>query len=156
MKTRLQNRQNRLRPQTADLKRLALFFLERAVRIDPSLDGEVSVLLMDDEGMRALNRRFSGRDETTDVLSFRYLPQAGIRGGTTGECMVNAERALQLGKRHGGVARELALYIAHACDHLTGADDADDRQRRRMRRRELRWLREAAARGLLTEDMVQT
>ncbi len=133
-----------------------MFFMERAARIEPSLDGEISVIFLDDRGMRTLNRRFSQRDETTDVLSFRYLPQAGISGGTTGECVVNAERAFQLGKRHGGVARELALYIAHACDHLTGADDADDRQRRRMRRRELRWLREATVRGFLTEDMVRT
>lgn len=105
--------------------------------------------------MRRLNRRFSGHDETTDVLSFRFTDQPGMTGVTLGECVVNAERALRVGPRYGGTARELALYIAHACDHLSGADDAGESQRRRMRQRELRWLREAAAQGALTEDIIK-
>ena len=32
--------------------------------------GEVSLLLTDDQTVRALNREFRGLDETTDVLSF--------------------------------------------------------------------------------------
>ena len=35
---------------------------------------------------------------------------------------------------------ELALYIAHGLDHLSGADDATYEGYRTMRRRELRWL----------------
>ncbi len=137
------------------LKRLTLFFLERAARLDPGLDGEISLTLLDDAAMRRLNRRFSGCDETTDVLSFRYAQPSGVSETTIGECVVNAERALHAGVRYGGTARELALYIAHACDHLTGADDAGEPERRRMRRRELRWLREAAGCGLLTEDLIR-
>ena len=33
-------------------------------------DAEVSVLLIGDEAMRTLNRRYRGKDRTTDVLSF--------------------------------------------------------------------------------------
>jgi len=52
-------------------------------------------------------------------------------------------------RRAGGPDRELALYLAHGCDHLAGADDATPRQRAAMRRRELRWLRAAAHADLL-------
>ena len=40
------------------------------------------------------------------------------------------------------VAMELLLYVAHGMDHLSGADDLDERSRAGMRARELRWLRE--------------
>lgn len=153
----LNNRQHHLRVQTAKLKRLVAFFLQRAERLDPSLRGAVSIVLLGDSGMRRLNRRFLGCDETTDVLSFRYATSAADPDDlTAGECVVNAQRALQVGPLHGGVARELALYLAHACDHLAGADDATETQRRRMRRREQRWLRQAKNQCLLTDSLLRS
>ncbi len=144
-----------MRVRIADLKRLALFFLERAALIDPELHGEISIALLDDDGMRELNKLFLGRNATTDVLSFRYGRQSGQPETIAGECIINAQRALHLGPRHGGAARELALYLAHACDHLAGEEDDNEQRRRRMRRRELRWLREAKNRNLLNEDMIR-
>jgi rRNA maturation RNase YbeY len=110
--------------------------------------GEVSVVLVDDRRMATLNARWLGHGETTDVLSLCYDP---LPGQTTrdGELIVNVERAAQARRYGWGFARELALYIAHGCDHLGGADDADPDQRRRMRRRELRWLRQARQLGLV-------
>jgi ssRNA-specific RNase YbeY (16S rRNA maturation enzyme) len=35
---------------------------------------------------------------------------------------------------------ELALYIAHGFDHLSGADDDTPARRAAMRRTEMRWL----------------
>ena len=49
-----------------------------------------------------------------------------------------------MGRLPGGLQR----LLAHACDHLSGADDADPHARRRMRRRELRWLQKADAEGV--------
>jgi ssRNA-specific RNase YbeY (16S rRNA maturation enzyme) len=74
-----------------------------------------------------------------------------------GEIVVNVERAAEAGPGHwprtrgdrSAIARELALYIAHGCDHLCGADDASRVDRLRMRRRELRWLRAAERDGCL-------
>jgi ssRNA-specific RNase YbeY (16S rRNA maturation enzyme) len=60
---------------------------------------------------------------------------------------VNAERARAEGLRRGGVADELALYIAHGCDHLAGASDRTPAGRARMRRREQAWLAEARRLG---------
>lgn len=102
--------------------------------------------VLDDAAMTDLNRRMFGREGTTDVISATYRPTPGMVGDTTAELFVNAECAVREGTRRGGVARELALYLAHGWDHLSGADDASADDRRRMRRRELRWLRMGAIR----------
>jgi len=100
--------------------------------------GELSVVLTDDAGIRRVNRAFLDRDRPTDVISFCFDPMPGDDDRCSGEVFVNVERALERGP---GASRELALYLAHGCDHLSGASDADAAGRRRMRRRELGWLR---------------
>jgi ssRNA-specific RNase YbeY (16S rRNA maturation enzyme) len=44
------------------------------------------------------------------------------------------------GPQHDGADAELALYIAHGFDHLSGADDNTPARRAAMRRTEMRWL----------------
>jgi len=82
----------------------------------------------------------------TDVITQRYDPIPGEPGGLTGELFVNAERAACCAPRRAGwdPDRELALYLAHGFDHLTGADDGTRAERSRMRRRELGWLKRVA------------
>lgn len=108
----------------------------------------VSVLVGDDAALREANRRTFGRDRPTDVISIAYPPGFGD-DGWTGDLVVNAQRARDEGaRRPGGPARELALYLAHGCDHLSGAEDATPAGRSRMRRRENTWLRTAPAGAL--------
>jgi len=110
----------------------------------------LDVLLTDDAGIVAANKTAFGRDYITDVISLAYPPLPG-EVGWSGELIINVALAAREGARRvGGPARELALYLAHGCDHLAGADDATPRQRAAMRRRELRWLRAVARTGLLT------
>jgi probable rRNA maturation factor len=144
------------------VRQLAGFFLLRASRTKDgpagrrgvsarSKDcpwGEISLVLSNDSGIHSINRDFLGHDYPTDVISFAYDPVPGESTAISGEIVVNVELAVRLGARFGGPERELALYIAHGCDHLTGADDATTPQRRRMRARELRWLKEAEELGL--------
>ena len=103
---------------------------------------EVAVILTDDAGMAPLNLRIMRHQGTTDVISQRYEPLPGEPAGLRGELLVNVERAWQVAARRRGwpASRELALYIAHGCDHLNDAEDATPAGRQRMRRRELRWL----------------
>lgn len=117
--------------------------MERVSRLDPRpVWDEISVVLMNDRGIARLNKCCLGELQPTDVLSFRYaLP---FRSGCVviGEVIVNVERAILEGARRRGASSELALYLAHGCDHLAGSDDADAVARRRMRSREMRWLRQ--------------
>ena len=132
------------------LRRLAARFMAEAVQRDATLAGcTLSVVLVDDRGIIPLNRNFVRHEGATDVISFRYDRLPGAPHGTA-EVVVNAERAVQEAKRRGiPVARELALYLAHGCLHLTGEDDATPAQRARMQRIQNRWLKQAATQRLL-------
>ncbi len=103
---------------------------------------ELTVILTDDAGITPLNLRVMRHAGSTDVISQRYEPLPGEPDGMRGELLVNVERAWQVAarRRNWPASRELALYIAHGCDHLNDAEDATPAGRRRMRRRELRWL----------------
>jgi ssRNA-specific RNase YbeY (16S rRNA maturation enzyme) len=108
--------------------------------------------------MRGINQRCFGLPGFTDVISLRYDALPGEEGPGNGEIVVNVQLAVEEGERRRrsksrqgrwGPLQELALYLAHGCDHLSGASDDDPAGRRRMRRRELRWLKEASDRGML-------
>ena len=106
---------------------------------------ELSIVLADDRSIRKLNREYFGRVGVTDVISFRYDPLPGEDLSQSGEVVVNVEEAL----RQTGPEHELALYVAHGCDHLSGESDETPEGYSRMRRRELRRLKKAAELGLV-------
>ncbi len=110
------------------------------------------MVLTDDTGISRVNRDALGRDEPTDVIAFRLDPIPGEPAdGLTAELIVNVERAWSEGQRlrNWTPSREIALYIAHGCDHLAGSNDATPGEAARMRSRELRWLRVIGTDGLL-------
>jgi rRNA maturation RNase YbeY len=126
--------------------------MDQARRLAPADRwNEVSLVLEDDAGIRKLNRTCFGIAEPTDVLCFRFDPIPGEPRGPSAEIVVNVECALREGRAlpRRTPSSELALYVAHACDHLAGGRDDTPAGRARMRRRELRWLRRAGRLGLL-------
>lgn len=140
-----------------------LTLVHRAKRLDPNAGwSEITLLLTDDPGMVACNRAVFGRDGATDVISQRYAALPGETRGADGELVINVQRACAEGARRAGGRRawdeacELALYIAHGCDHLAGEDDADAPSRRRMRRRELRWVHDAVRAGCVAGILERT
>ena len=150
MKIFVHNRQTRRRPNVRKLAALARFFLGQAGLLKSECPwAEVSVVLTDDAGIAPVNRTFLDHARATDVITFTLLPMPGGGVGTCGEIHLNVERALEEGARRGNAADELALYLAHGCDHLTGANDRTVMDQRRMRRRELLWIRRARRDGLM-------
>jgi rRNA maturation RNase YbeY len=110
--------------------------------------GELSVILVDDDGIIPVQQACFGKHVPTDVISQVYEPMPPEPDLSTGDVIVNVERARQVGGS-GGSSRELALYLAHGCQHLTGASDHTPALRAAMRRRETAWLKAADAAGLL-------
>jgi len=106
------------------------------------------VILADNTETIRVNRQLFDSDNSTDVISLKYAPAPGSKTGF-GEIVVNVDRAIEEGPYRGGMDRELALYIAHGLDHLSGENDDTAAGYARMRRRELRWLKEAEKTGLL-------
>ncbi|MCE9613159.1 MAG: rRNA maturation RNase YbeY [Lentisphaerae bacterium] len=132
--------------------------MARASRLAPRLAwGEIRLVLTDNAGISRLHSRWMGAPLVTDVLSQRYDAVPGQPAVSDGEIVINVQRALEWGpacwlrrfpKADDASAQELALYMAHGCDHLAGSDDGTPAERRAMRQRELRWLMAARAAGL--------
>jgi probable rRNA maturation factor len=143
--TNLQHRKIKMLP----MRKLAEFLLNRSGQRAGVEWGDVSVVLVDDRQSQEVNRNHLGHDYATDVISFNFEPIPGDSGTEmNGEIVINVELACRLGPTYKGADRELALYLAHGCDHLSGADDNTPQHRRQMRRRELRWLQDATAQCL--------
>jgi rRNA maturation RNase YbeY len=150
MKIEINSQQNLLKINNRRASVLTSFFMEKASRLIPERRWQdISLVIADHELMCCVNEEFTGDDCTTDVLSFCMPPMPGGPDLYSGELFVNAEIALERKKKD--FARELALYIAHGCDHLMDEDDSDRASRQRMRNRELRWLREADTMGILKD-----
>jgi probable rRNA maturation factor len=97
---------------------------------------ELSVLLVGDRRIRALNRRWRGKDRATDVLSFPLSDPAGI-GPVLGDVVMSVETAARRARADGRpIARELERYLAHGILHLLGYDHERPEDARRMAAKE--------------------
>lgn len=103
--------------------------------------GEVSLAIVGDARMQALNRQYLQHDWTTDVLSF-VLEADPARQRLDGQIIVNADYAAREAQRVGWTRDdELLLYALHGALHLTGMDDQTPQGRQAMRLAEARHLR---------------
>ncbi|GAC1559784.1 MAG: hypothetical protein NVS2B9_21180 [Myxococcales bacterium] len=110
------------------------------------LDGrEISLALVSDRAIRALNRDWRGKDRPTDVLSFpQEEPRArGSRAapGPIGDVVISLQTALRQAEQGGwSLARELRRLLAHGLLHCLGHDHGTRAQALRMARAERRLL----------------
>jgi probable rRNA maturation factor len=93
-------------------------------------EGEVVVLLSDDEAVRALNARFRNKDKPTNVLSFPAAESAAPHLGDVvlayGVCSAEAETQ---GK---SLSDHLTHLVVHGVLHLLGRDHEDDAEAEEM------------------------
>ncbi len=104
---------------------------------------EITLVLFDDRSIAAANARCFGSTSVTDVISQAYRPDPSAKGWS-GEILVNVAAALRRTPNLLAAGAELALYVAHGCDHLAGGRDDTPARRRAMLARNRRAL--AAAR----------
>ena len=110
----------------------------------PRVAGEVSVALVSDARMRALNRQYRRKDTATDVLSFVADEPLGDIVIATG---VARRQARDAGHSYQAELRVLAL---HGLLHLLGYDHHDAKDNGRMARVEARLRRKGGlATGLI-------
>jgi len=136
---------------------LTKWLMDKAAKLDRTTKwNTIEVNLTDDDGITAVKEQVFGRREVTDVIALRYNPLPGMEDGCTAELFVNIQRAVKYHTRgNWDASRELALYLAHGCDHLAGSSDDTPAERKTMRHRELRWLREADRQNL-TSNLLHT
>lgn len=118
--------------------------LKKAVRnvlADASIErGEISIAIVNDDRMHALNRQYLQHDYPTDVLSF-VLEYDETSKSLDGEIIASADYAAREAPRYGWTANdELLLYVIHGCLHLIGHDDQTPEGLAAMRAAESKYL----------------
>jgi probable rRNA maturation factor len=112
-------------------------FVTRARRA-AGLRGTINVLVTSNATMKSLNRRFRGKEEATDVLSF---PAPREAAKFAGEIAISAEIAAQNARALGHApAVEVKILALHGVLHLKGYDHEHDRGQ--MARKETKLRRE--------------
>ena len=97
-------------------------------------EAEVSVSVVDEDEIKALNREFRGIDKITDVLSFPIgdeNPETGEE--VLGDIVLCAGKIIAQAKEYGHTRkRELAFLTCHSMLHLLGYDHIEEDERQEM------------------------
>ncbi len=108
--------------------------LEQAAELlELSEDTELSLLIVDNDTIRELNREYRNKDSATDVLSFPLEEEVeengepavvgGPSGRMLGDIVISIERAEEQAKEYGhSLDRELSFLLIHGLLHLLGYD----------------------------------
>lgn len=114
-----------------------------------SAKGDVSIAVVSDRRMRALNRQFRGKDTATDVLSFPATHMPGV-SSFLGDVVIASGVATRQARDAGHpVSTELKVLALHGLLHLLGYDHDTDNGK--MARAEARLRKKAGLREGLIE-----
>lgn len=135
------------RQRVVPLSAEALHEYTRALQREVAGGRAFSVCLVSDHTIRRYNRKYRGKDEPTDVLSF---PDEAP--DWAGDVMISAETAARQARRlRHSVETEIKILALHGVLHLLGYDHEDAADRGRMARVENRWRAQFALPGGLIE-----
>ncbi|TRZ98216.1 MAG: rRNA maturation RNase YbeY [Nitrospiraceae bacterium] len=106
---------------------------------------ELSLVLVSDRRMRALNRRYRKKDRTTDVLAFPMHEGrfSRFRGSLLGDVVISMPTAKRQASEFGHSLRdEITRLLVHGVLHLLGYDhERSERDAALMARKEKAVLR---------------
>jgi len=101
---------------------------------------DVNILIVDDEEIIQVNKKFLNRKRATDCISFDLSDSENVRSF---DLVVNGEKAVrEAGTRGITAGAELALYITHGLLHNLGFDDDSEGSAKKMHRTEDEILQE--------------
>ena len=106
---------------------------------------EVSIILVTDNYIRDLNRKYRGVEKATDVLAFPMQEGefSGLHPHLLGDVVISVERAeKQAGEFRHGFEEELSLLTIHGILHLLGYNDITLKGRKKMESRQKEILEE--------------
>jgi probable rRNA maturation factor len=136
-------------PLDARLRRRLRTELARMVRAAARTDGradyEVSLRVVDDTAIHALNRTYRGKDKPTDVLAFAQREGPAADPALLGDIVVSLPTARRQAKH--GLHAELLHLVSHGLCHLLGYDHDTDAEEREMNARAAELRAEAKRRG---------
>lgn len=106
----------------------------RSEEMDDSV--ELSILLITEDHMKELNRRFADEDRSTDVLAFPMMEDDGDEENLLGDvvvCPPVAQR--QATSMNHSLEREVDVLTVHGTLHLLGYDHQTPKDKTEMDRR---------------------
>ena len=121
------------------------------------LDQEISVLFMEDIGIRQLNKEFRNVDKATDVLSFPQNSDEGpvIPGEIIlGDIAISLDKAKLQAKEHGlAFKEEIILLLIHGILHLLGYDhEISEQEEIKMRKKTRELFKEIFPETILVDS----
>ena len=142
MPVHIESRVRRVTFDRARLDRLARAILSGV----GEASAELGITFVGDQRMRSLNRRYRGKDRTTDVLAFAMREAPRFSAGLLGDVVIavpTAARQAKEGQR--SLDEELTVLLVHGILHLCGYDhERSEKEACRMHRRERMILRSLA------------
>lgn len=125
---------------TTDIPRIPLRKLQRVAESVFKGEGieeaSLNIIVVDDQAIHELNKRFLRHDYPTDVLTF-CLEEDTIEG----EVYICAETARRQANEYGvSLTNEMMRLAAHGTLHLVGYNDATEQQRETMTRLENKYI----------------
>ncbi len=106
---------------------------------------EISIVIMDDTQIRALNREFRGIDRPTNVLSFPMQEGefSNVTPGLLGDVVISAQTAAGEAEEAGiSLDQRLSQLLVHGILHLVGFDhEGDEEDARHMEIKSLELLK---------------
>ncbi len=99
---------------------------------------QVSLSFVDNEEIHDLNRKYRGKDEPTDVLSFPVDSDSPeVDEKLLGDIVISTEKIIEQTEEYGhSVNREMIYLLVHSILHLMGYDHKDEENKKIMRRKE--------------------
>jgi probable rRNA maturation factor len=92
-------------------------------------DGEISIVLGDDELLKKLNKEYRGKNKPTDVLAFSWDQTFNIQGLTPimGEVIISIDAVMRQAEEYKhSFEKELAILLIHGVLHILGYDHSND------------------------------
>lgn len=107
-------------------RRVLRVAVRRTLELEGASEAEVSLTLMDDEAITAMNREYLGRDRPTDVLAFSL----GDDERPLGDIYVGVDQARRQAGEYGvSFEEEMVRLAVHGTLHVLGYDHPDGRDR---------------------------
>ncbi|TAE31186.1 MAG: rRNA maturation RNase YbeY [Candidatus Kapaibacterium sp.] len=110
--------------------------IENVLHGEKILEARVSVVVVDDMRIHAMNKEFLQHDYPTDIITFSLEDE-----DIDGEMYISIDTARRQAKEYGvSLTNELSRLAAHGTLHLVGYDDAKAEDRTNMSKLEDKYM----------------
>jgi probable rRNA maturation factor len=128
---------------TCKVKKKEIEDLVKRVLKSEKIKLPVDVIFVDDDFIKKINRKFTKRRKTTDVLSFgmKEGKNMGVEYPSLGDIYVSLDQAKKQAREYGiSLKEEVSRLAVHGLLHLLGYDHKNKKQAKIMKEKEETYL----------------